>query len=328
MIGVCEAVRICAQACDERTLLECENDLRRAGCGEESLDRVPALRVRRGMRVAVDRPASGCRPRRRHSHEGGPTVQRCPDLEVRRSRPAQRSRAEERAAQVGRPAARARDDTPRRTVEWKPVASHHSCLRQHGDRVLRAVDDELRARSALERVGTVGPDLRVDAEPAQDRERAPSDRRLGQVEVERRPRHGREGGRCRPCGRGPRAPRACRTGAREQRRRAPPWRRRRARPRSQHGAFEGEQAPLEPRARGAVVPSTNGSSRPAATILWQGTTSERSLRAQKLPAARAARGRPASAASPPYVTTSPHGDRSRRSEQLALERRSGRDRRP
>ena len=44
-----------------------------------------------------------------------------------------------------------------------------------------------------------------------------------------------------------------------------------------------------------------------ATTRWQGTKRPSRLRAQKLPAARAAPGAPASAASSPYVTTSPGG---------------------
>ncbi len=45
----------------------------------------------------------------------------------------------------------------------------------------------------------------------------------------------------------------------------------------------------------------------AATTRWHGTKMPSRFRAQKLPAARAAPGAPASAASSPYVTTSPRG---------------------
>ncbi len=49
--------------------------------------------------------------------------------------------------------------------------------------------------------------------------------------------------------------------------------------------------------------------------------SENRFSAQKLPAARAARGRPASAASSPYETTSPQGIARAAVGQLVLERR-------
>ena len=90
-----------------------EHRLRRPGDGEIGLDRVPALRIGGRMRIAVDDPHPHAGRRANAPHERGAGVERRPDLEVRRARPAERARAEEGTTKVGRPAAGAGDDAAR-----------------------------------------------------------------------------------------------------------------------------------------------------------------------------------------------------------------------
>ncbi len=97
---------------------------------------------------------------------------------------AERAGAEECAAQVGGPAARACHELPVRAFERRAVASEHPGLREDCARVLGARDGELVARRPVERVAAVRADLRADAQRAQERERAAGDGGLGDVEVE------------------------------------------------------------------------------------------------------------------------------------------------
>ena len=147
-------------------------------------------------------------------------------------------------------------------------------------RVLRALDVELVARRAVERGALVRADLGVDARTrAGARTRAarrPSSRGRGGA----RPRRGRAGGRCRRRGRDPTARRAgrSRTPAR-----SPPARRagpQRETPSSSSSRrlYASPNEPYDP-------------SPPAETTRWHGTKRPSRLRAQKLPAARAAPGR-------------------------------------
>jgi hypothetical protein len=54
---------------------------------------------------------------------------------------------------------------------------------QYLERALVSRDVELITRGALERAAAIRPDLRCDAERAQEAERATGDRRLGEVEM-------------------------------------------------------------------------------------------------------------------------------------------------
>ena len=53
MVGVREAVRSRARLCHDRTLLEREHGLGRSHEREQRLDRLPALRVGDGVRLAI-----------------------------------------------------------------------------------------------------------------------------------------------------------------------------------------------------------------------------------------------------------------------------------
>src|SRR6185503_16912678 len=170
----------------------------------------------------------------------------------------------------------------------------------------RALDEQLRACAPGERPPLVGADRGIDAQGPQDRERPACDRRLREIELKPKLASSEEVHRARrveqrgDLGEPVAAPlrrdgRELGAGVRDQR----PVAHRRVCSSASKRRFR--VFPPEP-----YPPSSNGSSLPAATTRWQGTTSDQRFRAQKVPAARAARGRPARAASPPYVTTSPH----------------------
>ena len=118
-----------------------------------------------------------------------------------------------------------------------------------------------------------------------------------------RPRLGRAGAPCRRYGTAPRSRPGGRTAGEERSPRARPSRRRPASPSSQLNALEREQPALQLRGR-RIRSRRSRSPRP---LGGTGSSSENRFSAQNDPAARAAPGRPARAASSPYETTSPHG---------------------
>ena len=117
MVGVRDPVRARARLRDDRVLVDRQRRVPRARQGEDVGDRLRALRV--GDRVpapVVDAELHlllGGDPRQqlRTGTTGGP------DLQVRAARPADRPTAEQRAAQVGAPAARPPDDPLRRRLQ-------------------------------------------------------------------------------------------------------------------------------------------------------------------------------------------------------------------
>ena len=110
---------------------------------------------------------------------------RRPQLEVGRAPRRQRPAAEERAAEVRRPAAGAADDPPRRPLERRVPAVEHTCRDEHAERPFVAVDVELVAGPTVEGPPPVRADLRADPLVAEERERAPRRRAAPEVEVER-----------------------------------------------------------------------------------------------------------------------------------------------
>src|SRR5437660_4458565 len=104
---------------------------------------------------------------------------------MRRRRRAHRPPGEERAAQVGRAAARPRDQAARRPVERREFAGQDACLPQHLERPRPSRDVDLATRSLLEATATVGSDLGLDAEGAQEAEGPPSYRRASEIELHR-----------------------------------------------------------------------------------------------------------------------------------------------
>ena len=89
---------------------------------------------------------------------------------MRRPRPGEGTATEKRAAQVGTATARPSDDRERRTLERPQRAVEDACLDKHGESSLLAVDVELVARTTVERVPRIRPDLGMDAEVAKERE--------------------------------------------------------------------------------------------------------------------------------------------------------------
>ena len=303
---------------DDRTFLEGENGLRRAGDGEECLDRIPALRVCRRVTLSVEDTHPDARGRGDAAHERGTGVERRAHLEVRPPRPAASRRRGMRRAGMRSDSTAAR----RRGPAGGRAAARHGPTRRPGRGSSIACGDP--ATSSW-----CGPPGRTRGGG-----RCGSRRGRGAPAGSRTPaarlaaRRGRGGTRARPC-RGdapfPRCGTEPESSASRSHRRvgttaASSARASAARAPALTGRpLERQQPPLEAEPARAVPSELVGSPRPAATMRWHGTTSDRRFAAQKLPAARAARGLPASAARPPYVTTSPHGDRASRPEQRALE---------
>ena len=159
------------------------------------LDRVPALRVRGGVLGAVDHAEPDACGRGHAAHERRAGVRRRPHLEVRVTRAAERAGAEERAAQVRGPAARARDDVPCRPLERRRRRDRARRPRRApraraSDRLRRRAGSGSRGRRRGWRYVRIS---RVDPQRAQQRERAARDRRLAEVEAGRRSLPGRGG---------------------------------------------------------------------------------------------------------------------------------------
>ena len=101
------------------------------------------------------------------------------DLEVRVSRPAERARAEQRAAEVGSRAAAPGDDALLGAAERTMGAVENAGAMQRRVRLLGALDVELVARRLVERAARVGADLGRDPE-----ERRSANARRATVELE------------------------------------------------------------------------------------------------------------------------------------------------
>jgi hypothetical protein len=108
-----------------------------------------------------------------------------PELEVWRTRAAQRRAPEERATQIRAAAACACDNASRRRRKRRQACTQDAGLVQDLQRVLVTGDVELVARSTVEGAPLVGADLRRDAERTQEAEGAARDRRVGDVEMDR-----------------------------------------------------------------------------------------------------------------------------------------------
>src|SRR5262249_1374303 len=108
-----------------------------------------------------------------------------PQLEVRRTGPAQRTAAEQRSAKVRPAAAGAADDPARRALERRVARVEHAGLVEHAKGGLPTLDDDLVASRTGDGTLRVRPEVRLDAEVGEQPERAPRDDRLGDVEVEK-----------------------------------------------------------------------------------------------------------------------------------------------
>ena len=207
---------------------------------------------------------------------------------MRRTRAADRSAAEQRAAEVGAPAARAADDPARRTLQRRAADVEHSRLVQDPQRVRSSLDVQLVARRPLERALLVRADLGADADVAQQPERASRDGGLARRRGAARPRRGRGGGAVpaewkRPESSASRSQSDAGAIRASSRRRS-----------SESDMLERQQPPLVRAAERAVPAEAVGGDDAVAR-----NEDARRFCAQNVPAARAAPGRPASAASSP-----------------------------
>ena len=185
VIGVRKAVRALAGSRDDGALLEREHGLRGAREREHGLDRVPALRVRGGVgRTLDDREADLVLLGDAREEPCGVRGGRA-QLEVRGALHREGAAAEERAAEVGRAAAGAGDDTARRALEGRMPAIEDACGDERSKGIGGAVDVELVAGRAVEGAPPVGPDLRADLLVAEQPEGAAGGGSAPQVEVER-----------------------------------------------------------------------------------------------------------------------------------------------
>ena len=302
-----------ARGGDDRPLLEGEHRVSRAGGA-------------RGSASIASRPfayATAWRPRSRtpsRAPRGGgdasagtrrPRARRCGARGAATAAP----RASRRRA--GRRAGRRRGSTSGRRRASAAARAAHAArqdarLGERRERVRVACDVQLVARRAVERAAAVGPDLRVDAELAQERERAPRDRRTCRGRGGARSRRGRAGGRSRRSGRAPRSRRAGSTprvgaiAASSARRSS-----------ESAMAFEREEPALVLDAERAVAADPAGARRRGGRARRARSGSRR--RTCRPPAPRAA-GRRARRARR-SVTTSPHGTARSASASVALERR-------
>ena len=180
-----EPVRLRAGVRQHCTLLECKDRVDRSSRAEDRLDRLPALRVRKG----VARPLGGHEldpfVLRRNPEKLGTGAGRHSQLEMRRPVNRQRATAQKGTAQIGAAAARAAHETPRWARQRPVVPVEDAGLHEARQRRRAAGHVQLESRRPVERVPFVRPDLGVDPERAQQCERAARDRRRRQVEMQR-----------------------------------------------------------------------------------------------------------------------------------------------
>ena len=300
MVGVREAVRLRAQLRDERPLLEREHGVGRTRRGQVRPRSPPSPSHRRR---ACDPRSGDPEPdscgRRDAPNERGAAVERCPDLEMRRRAARSASRRRGMRREDRHRGSTTCDDRPGRPVERPAgVASTPACARTSIVCAEPSTRSSSAPRGRTPCGGTCGSPRRSRSS-REDANGAPRDRRLGEVEVERQLRRGRD--RCTA----PAVWNSAEISASRSHRRSGAIAASSARTSSasvrrasQRVAFERQEPSLQPDARRSVRPDPVR----LATPRRRGGTGRRArggCAAQKLPAARAARGRPASAASSP-----------------------------
>jgi hypothetical protein len=183
VVRICKPVRPRSSSSHDRALLEGEDGLAGAGKSENVCDRLHALRVCDRMPLAIENAEPASLLCRDASHERRTLDPRGPNLQMGRTWAAQRSTAEERSPDIRSTAARARDDAPRRMVERAQARAEHSGLVQYLKRAFVPFDMQLVTRPPVEGTAAVRPDLRGDAEAAEQAERAARDCRFRQIQV-------------------------------------------------------------------------------------------------------------------------------------------------
>ena len=185
VVGVREPVRGCAGRADHRVLVDGEGGVTRSGQGEHVGDRLRSLRERNRVRAPLSRAEDDVFLCSDANEELGPVGLGEADLELGRSRAADRPGAQESSAPVGGAATETPDDPRRRPGQRAASAPDDAGLAEHLHRACAAEDVQLVARRAVECAPPVRPDLALDAEVTQQRERPPGHGRRRDVEVER-----------------------------------------------------------------------------------------------------------------------------------------------
>ncbi len=185
MVRVRQPVRGCAGCADNRVLVDGEGGVARSGQSEHVGDRLGALRERDRVRAPLSRAEDDVFLCRDANEELGAVELGEPDLELGRSRTADRPGSQESPAPVRGPAAGTPDDPRRRPGQRAATAPDDAGLAENLHRARAAEDVQLVARRAVECASPVRPDLALDAEVTQQRERPPGHGRRRHVEVER-----------------------------------------------------------------------------------------------------------------------------------------------
>jgi hypothetical protein len=185
MVSVREAIGAGARCGNDRTLLEEEHCLRRTGEHEDIGNRFQSLRVCHSVASAVEHAQLDTFLTRYACEELGPFGSGGAYFQVRRARAAERAATEQRTTDVRATAARARDDSARRMVDWREPRTQDSCFIQDLKCALVSRDMELVSRRTLERAQPVRSNLRPDFECPEKTEGAASNRGIGNVEVHR-----------------------------------------------------------------------------------------------------------------------------------------------
>ena len=288
LVGVGQAVCVGPGRGDDGVLVETQRRLAGAGEREEVGDRLARLRVCGRVSAALDHLERDAVARRDVREERGAFAVGGPNLEVRRVRAGQAAGAEESAAEVGAAAAGAAEDALRRPAERGAARGEHARLAERRRLGRPDVEMELEAgaRGRTHGAGRCGSPSGCRGRAAAGRPASPRPASTGRARPTA-PR-GRGGARFPRHGRGPTARPACSSAGRARSPRARCAARQRATcsSASMRRLYSTPSPPNEP------IPSD-------ATTRWHGMNGERWFRAQNVPAARAAPGRPASAASSP-----------------------------
>ena len=185
VVGVRKPVRGGAGRADHRLLVDGQGGVARSGQGEHVGDRLRPVRERHRARAPLSRAEDDVVLRSDPNEELRPVGLRKPHLELGRPRAADRPGAEQRTARVGRTAAGTPDDPRRRSGQRAAAAPDDAGLTENLHRARAAENVQLVARRTVERALPVRPDLALDPEVAQERERSAGHRGRRDVEMER-----------------------------------------------------------------------------------------------------------------------------------------------
>ena len=184
VVGIRQPVCPRARRRHDRALFEEQDGPAGAGKRERVRDRFDSLCVRDGVPPAVEDTETHsflvCDAR----EEVGALGSCAADLEVGRTRTAERTASEQCSAQIRRTATRARDDPPRRALERRQAGREHSGFVEQLQSVRVSGHVQLVSRAPVEGMPRVRPDLGRDAEGAQETEGSASDRRVDDVEMD------------------------------------------------------------------------------------------------------------------------------------------------